>query len=77
MERTYNTFVDNGLFVLAYYLEKNIDEVTIEDILNSVDLMEKEIKSTLSCEKYSSMAFSSFQNSQYTQAKKRLKNNFN
>ncbi|EPB8165959.1 hypothetical protein ACRTAK_001561 [Clostridium perfringens] len=76
MERTYNTFVDNGLFVLAYYLEKNIDEVTIEDILNSVDLMEKEIKSTLSCEKYSSMAFSSFQNSQYTQAKKKVKEQF-
>ncbi|MDU1307531.1 MAG: hypothetical protein E6936_08740 [Clostridium perfringens] len=76
MERTYNTFVDNGLFVLAYYLEKNIDEVTIEDILNSVDLMEKEIKNTLSCEKYSSMAFSSFQNSQYTQAKKKVKEQF-
>lgn len=76
MERTYNTFVDNGLFVLAYYLEKNIDEVTIEDILNSVELMEKEIKNTLSCEKYSSMAFSSFQNSQYTQAKKKVKEQF-
>ncbi|EIF5083734.1 hypothetical protein LFJ61_001525 [Clostridium perfringens] len=76
MERTYNIFVDNGLFVLAYYLEKNIDEVTIEDILNSVDLMEKEIKNTLSCEKYSSMAFSSFQNSQYTQAKKKVKEQF-
>lgn len=76
MERTYNTFVDNGLFVLAYYLEKDIEEVTIKDILNSVDLMEKEIKIALACEKYSSMAFSSFQNSQYTQSKKKVKEQF-
>ena len=38
MERTYNDFVDNGAYVLSYYLEKDIELITDEDIKNSSDL---------------------------------------
>ena len=63
MKRTYDVFVDNGLFVLAYYLDKEIEDITEEDIFNNIDMMcEKIIEFTGSrsqyrqergCEKYS------------------------
>lgn len=63
MNRTYDVFVDNGLFVLAYYLNKDIKDITDEDIFDNIDMMcEKIIEFTGSrtqyrqeqgCEKYS------------------------
>lgn len=70
MNRTYNIFVDNGLFVLANYLNKEIEQIQIEDIINQEevkhfsDLFDKAYET----EKYRGVAFSSFQNSSYTQS---------
>lgn len=55
MERSYNLFVDNGLFVLSYYLEKEIDEISYEDIENSLPDMSKRVEEYLECEKYSNL----------------------
>ncbi|MDK2584590.1 hypothetical protein QOZ83_01855 [Romboutsia sedimentorum] len=55
MERTYDTFVDNGLFILAYYLEKEIQEISYEDIENSISIMSEKVEEYLECEKYSNL----------------------
>lgn len=55
MERAYDVFVDNGLYVLAYYLEKDIEDITYEDIENSIELMSGKVEEYLECEKYSNL----------------------
>lgn len=65
MNRTYDVFVDNGLFVLAYYLNKEIEDITEQDIFDNIDMMcEKIIEFTgcrtkyrreSGCEKYASV----------------------
>ena len=70
MERTYNVFVDNGLFVVSHYYNKKITEVTLEDIMNSTEHFAKEFAKYYMCSKDSilrKIAFGLFQNSQYTQ----------
>ena len=47
MERTYNEFIDNGLFVLAYYLKKNIEDISEEDIKNSAEIMAERLSTYL------------------------------
>lgn len=70
MNRTYNVFVDNGLFVLANYLNKDIEEINIEDIINqeTVKHFSEFFDKCYETEKYRVVAFSSFQNSAYTQS---------
>lgn len=67
MDRTYNVFVDNGLFVLANYLDKGIKDITITDIINSTSHFAKLFDKAYQSEKYRKVAFASFQNSAYTQ----------
>lgn len=67
MKRTYNVFVDNGLFVLAYYLEKDIEDITEEDIENNIEVMCKKIVKFTKCEKYSNLKSMVFPNSPLTQ----------
>ena len=55
MERTYDVFADNGLYVLAYYLNKEVEDVTHEDIENSIDMMGEKVEGFLDCEKYSNL----------------------
>ena len=63
MKRTHNVLVDNGLFVLAYHLEKDIEDVTKEDVFNSSDVMAEKIFEMLNCEKYANMKSMRFPNS--------------
>ena len=63
MKRTYNPIIDNGLFVLAYHLEKDIEDVTKEDVFNSSDVMAEKIFEMLNCEKYANMKSMRFPNS--------------
>lgn len=63
MKRTYNVLVDNGLFVLAYHLEKDIEDITKEDVFNSSDVMAEKIFEMLNCEKYANMKSMRFPNS--------------
>ena len=63
MKRTYNTLIDNGLFVLAYHLEKDIEDITKEDVFNSSDMMAEKIFEMLNCEKYANMKSMRFPNS--------------
>lgn len=55
MERTYDVFADNGLYILAYYLKKDVKDITFEDIENSVGFMSEKVESFLDCEKYSNL----------------------
>lgn len=55
MERTYDIFADNGLYVLSHYLEKPIEDITHEDIEKSVGLMGEKVEEFLECEKYSNL----------------------
>lgn len=55
MERTYDVFADNGLFVLSYYLGKSIQDISIEDIEKSVEFMGDKTEEFLNCEKYSNL----------------------
>lgn len=55
MERAYDVFVDNGLYILAYYLNKDVKDITYQDIEDSVDLMGDKVEEFLDCEKYSNL----------------------
>lgn len=55
MERIYDIFADNGLFILSYYLEKDIKDITYDDIENSVKFMSQKVEEYLDCEKYSNL----------------------
>ena len=72
MNRSYNVFVDNGLYVLAYYLGKSIDEITYSDIENSIDTMTEEIQNFVSCDKYSNLKSMCFSNSILTQPNSKI-----
>ncbi|HID0768126.1 TPA: hypothetical protein ACXDAZ_002656 [Clostridium botulinum] len=73
MERSYNVFVDNGLYVLAYYLEKDIEDITIEDIKNSTELFTNKFNEYENCDYYKKNISMGFQNSAYTQGLKKDK----
>lgn len=67
MNRIYDVFVDNGLFVLAYYLDKEIENITEQDIFDSIDMMCEKINEFTRCEKYSNLKSMMFANSALTQ----------
>jgi len=75
MDRTYNVFVDNGLYVLGYYLEKDIKDITIDDIKNSTEIFIKKFIEYENCNYYNKNIDMGFHNSSYTQKTKKLKNN--
>lgn len=66
MERSYNRFVDNGLYVLSYYINKPIENITYSDIENNIAMMCEKIEEYLKCERYSKMKTTMFQNSALT-----------
>lgn len=43
MKRTYNIFVDNGLYVASYYIDKPIKDITVTDIKESIDMIIEQI----------------------------------
>lgn len=43
MQRTYDVFVDNGLFVLSYYLDKDIEDITETDVIEGRHIMNEKI----------------------------------
>ena len=55
MERMYDIFADNGLFILSYYLEKEIEDITYKDIEDSVEMMSRKVEEFVECEKYSNL----------------------
>lgn len=70
MNRTYNVFVDNGLYVLGYYLEKDIKDITIDNIKNSTEFFANKFENYSECEYYKKNISMGFQNSSYTQGLK-------
>ena len=68
MNRSYNVFVDNGLFILAYYLDKDIEDITEEDVVDNIDVMCDKINKFTDCEKYSNLKSMMFSNSALTQS---------
>lgn len=73
MNRTYHINVDNGLYVLAYYIDKNVKEITIEDIMNSTSLFADKFEEYSNCSYYKKTISMGFQNSSYTQGLKKDK----
>ncbi|AEB77516.1 hypothetical protein CbC4_5096 (plasmid) [Clostridium botulinum BKT015925] len=73
MERTYNVFIDNGLYVLANEIDKEIQDITLKDIKNSTNIFAKRFEEYASCEYYKKNVSMGFQNSAYTQALKKDK----
>lgn len=73
MERTYNVFIDNGLYVLGNELDKEIEDITLEDIKNSTDIFAKRFEEYANCEYYKKNVSMGFQNSAYTQGLKKDK----
>lgn len=73
MQRTYDVFVDNGLFILAYYLDKGIEEITEEDVFNNIDMMCEKIYEYTNCEKYANLKSMMFYNSALTQTNSNIK----
>ena len=68
MKRTYNVFVDNGLFILAYYLDKEIEDITEQDIEDNIEKMSERIFDFTGCEKYANLKSMVFPNSALTQS---------
>ncbi|MDO5517897.1 MAG: hypothetical protein Q4F66_10090 [Clostridium sp.] len=70
MERTYNAAVDNGLYVLAYYLKKSVEEITEKDIEESIEPMSKKVAQYFKTDKYHKLTSMLFMNSVLTQKTK-------
>lgn len=67
MKITYNEFVDNGLYVAAYYLNKDIDDLDIDDLEKNINLFTDKVYEFINCAKYKKIATMAFYNSSYTQ----------
>lgn len=63
MKRTYNEFVDNGLFVASYLLNKEIEDITEQDILDNKELFIDKLLEFVSCENLHSIGTMLFFNS--------------
>lgn len=55
MNRAYDVFVDNGLFVLSYYLKKKVEDISYSDIEDSVEFMSDKVEEFLECKKFSNL----------------------
>lgn len=73
MDRTYNVFVDNGLFILANEIGKEIKDINLNDIKKSTKLFSEKFEKYLNCEYYKKNISMGFQNSAYTQGLKKDK----
>lgn len=65
MERTYDVFVDNGLFVVANLLNKKIEDLKVEDLKDNTELFTNKIYDFITCNKYSNIKDMSFHNSAF------------
>lgn len=68
LKRTYNPFVDNGLFAAEYYLEKDYKDITIMDIENNISYLSSKLAELIEeKEFYKKIVYSTHMNSSYTQ----------
>jgi CRISPR-associated protein Cst1 len=69
MNLTYNPFVDNGLYILGYYLNEEIDNITLKQVIDSKDEFSKRIFNLLVKEDsyLRQVAYHTHMNSSYTQ----------
>ncbi|MBU3174305.1 hypothetical protein [Clostridium estertheticum] len=67
MDRTYNVYIDNGLFVVANLLNIKIENITIENLKENTGLFADKIYEFITCNKYSQIGGMSFFNSAYSQ----------
>lgn len=70
MNRTYNIFVDNGMFVSSYYLEKEVEDINLGELKTNIGLFAEELLKLVNKEKGSfhrSLAYLTNNNSCLTQ----------
>lgn len=70
MIRTFNVFVDNGLFVLSHYINKKIEHISVKDIENSSNLISEVLAKFVEHPAFNPLAWGGFSNSCYTQPTK-------
>lgn len=83
MDRTYNFQVDNGLFVAEYYLNKQYEDITINDLKENVNKFASllhdfnKIKVKNKQNKYSNLSYQTHLNSKLTQSSSSEKDKLN
>lgn len=70
MERVYNAHIDNGLFVLSYYLDKDVEDINLQDIKDSTQIFADKYTLFNKTPYYQKGITMGFQNSCYTQGVK-------
>jgi len=65
MKRTYNEFIDNGLFVVSYYLKKDIQDITINDLKKTTDYFSNLAIKVLDNETLRNIVYTGYFSSQY------------
>ena len=65
MKRTSNEFIDNGLFVVSYYLKKDIQDITINDLKKTTDYFSNLAIKVLDNETLRNIVYTGYFSSQY------------
>lgn len=72
MERTYDIFVDNGLFILSKLISKKVQDINENDISNNIKLIANTVVEFTNIEKFSNLKSMMFPNSPLTQKKSQV-----
>ena len=65
MKRTYNEFIDNGLFVVSHHLKKDIQDITINDLKETTDYFANLAIKILDNEGFRNIVYTGYFSSQY------------
>jgi len=65
MKRTYNEFIDNGLFVVSHHLKKDIQDITIDDLKETTDYFANLAIKILDNEGFRNIVYTGYFSSQY------------
>lgn len=77
MDRAYNPMIDNGLFVAEYYLDVPYSDITIDLLVNNIELFSSKIAEVIdSNEFYRKIAYSTHINSSLTQVPRKNSREF-
>ena len=71
MNRSYMPMIDNGLFVLEYYLDKPYNQITINDLFDSINYFAEKIGHFIETKEfYRKVVYSTHMNSSFNQIPK-------
>jgi len=76
MKRTYNEFIDNGLFVVSHHLKKDIQDITIDDLKETTDYFADLAIKVLDNETLRNIAYTGYFSSAYDFSYRKMKKIF-